>query len=1759
MKSTKFAHFLVAAALTLSVGSSPIVSADDTELYLGDLGGNVVRHNVLFVLDTSLSMRSNIAATGKSRIDTLREAMDSLIAGLDNVNVGIMRMNGTKDPEANSANLFCDADLIAAGGQKYGRTTGSPTWGHVCYMPTGGTVLFPVANLDAPLTDFGSEFSSEISSSIITSEDDATQTVAAANATTDAQVLEVAYQQCGTAPGDQVTIEVSIDADNEDDSEDTSDGDVFDNATIELANHPAGFIFEFDQTNGGVTIPALPAQAPIISANIEFTAQSAGDVDVNTSIYGELNPVPNDFGDGANNITSRARTSAIVSWPSVPAVVAEDTFTTPDISSIVQEIVDQPGWDTNGSNGGSTGQRDIMAILFEGDDGGISREVYARDSGSVKAAKLSVTYCANPVATKQRVGLRFQDMRIPQGATITGATIDFTAANPNLNQDGTAGTDNVIIYAEDTDNANDFSLSNPTINARSPTTASIDWTVDQMGTWVEGNSYSTPDLSAAVQEVTDRGGWCGGNSLAMILEGDTTNVMRAAQSFDAGAPPVLRVSYDETGISGSDTGCNVRTHSVPVAQSDHDARMETGGSDVVRIDLNGLPMGNSNEWMIGTIFKAPISPGSNVISARLVFTATGNANASGLSPLIVNAEASDDADAFTSSAGDLSAANRPRVTGTGIPVTLDVPAAASNTPFPVDGGELGFDVKPLVDQVIARPGWDYDNKIAFFVTNGATNIYRQAHARDANNGREARLVLEVQEDSASSTVKTVRERLFEINDTLKTSNLLGWTPSTETLLEAAYYWRSKPVRFGAQRGLARIPNAAAGTIGTANGIDYTQWTERTLTSHPDSHTGGTYTPAGCEFEYSSACQQDLLTNATYVSPFRTGLECSQNFMIFLTDGAPTFVNDVTEAEVVAEFPDISSCSTASSYNSKGAKGRCAREIIEELATKDQDPTLSGDQTVKTHTIAFNLTDNSAVTWLGQLATGGGGNFYTADTADSLIGVFDEIFAEILSVPRSFAAPSISANAFNRLFSRDEAYFGLFLPESDNRWSGNVKKYKLCVDTTLGGAGTCELGDILDANNASAITGDPAQFDSNAQSLWSAAPDGLRVEEGGAGGEITDFNQRTIFTDVALTAGTASLGTELSDTGFQIDASLWDATETEPTRNAVCPTPSTDTSTADGQDCENRMLWMLGKDVLDQDTDGSTTDTRWWFHDVLHSSPVTATYGKAGSDFIDKILVGTNEGGLHMINSVSGVEEWAFIPNSLMGDQIALFDDTGLHSYGMDSTPVLRVNDVNGNGEIDPGAGDFIHVFSAQRRGGSDIYALDITPSSTLTAVTDTIVPKFLWRIAGGVTGDFERMGLSFSVPTLATIGVPGGGGTTVPREVLIFGGGYDPALDSDTGTGEARLFGTAAGDPNLGNAIYVVDAATGARILWMSSSADSSNGDAIEVADMKYSIPSEIKVFDSDGDGYDDRFYVGDTAGQVWRVDLAGIDPSSTATKGNTVVGKLASISTAGGTPPVDERRFFYPPSVVQVLDTEYSNATNGEYDYILLGTGNRANPIDTGVKDRFYAFRDTNIGPMADAGGDNIADDYPRAILVANSNSGAIDHSDLVDVTNDFFGAVDGDVGYETALGWYLDLSVTGVADPTDPSAPPASDGLSSGQAGEKVLSAADVNNGILIFTTYVPADPDPLKPCEPVEGNGFAYNMDILTTKAAIDWDDSTTGYNGISGRSQKIGVGIPSGAIAVFTNEGVTVLIGTGDAAKNLGKIADTPRFNTYWNQK
>ena len=101
------------------------------------------------------------------------------------------------------------------------------------------------------------------------------------------------------------------------------------------------------------------------------------------------------------------------------------------------------------------------------------------------------------------------------------------------------------------------------------------------------------------------------------------------------------------------------------------------------------------------------------------------------------------------------------------------------------------------------------------------------------------------------------------------------------------------------------------------------------------------------------------------------------------------------------------------------------------------------------------------------------------------------------------------------------------------------------------------------------------------------------------------------------------------------------------------------------------------------------------------------------------------------------------PNAVLPVQQSLFDDSApAHTYGLDATPVIGISDVNRDGTIDP-ATDFVGAIIAQRRGGDNMYALDLTPTAILTATSSTLVPKFLWHISPAKAG-YSRLGQTWS-------------------------------------------------------------------------------------------------------------------------------------------------------------------------------------------------------------------------------------------------------------------------------------------------------------------------------------------------------------------------------------------------------------------------------
>jgi type IV pilus assembly protein PilY1 len=134
-------------------------------------------------------------------------------------------------------------------------------------------------------------------------------------------------------------------------------------------------------------------------------------------------------------------------------------------------------------------------------------------------------------------GLRFQNINIPYGATITSAYIQFKAYGA-LNNNGAAS---FTIAGEASDNAATYTTANSNISGRSYTTATAAWSPAD---WTDGTAYNTADLTAIVQEIVNRGGWLQGNAMAFKITG--TGFRRAyAQDYSGNESyaPMLYIKY----------------------------------------------------------------------------------------------------------------------------------------------------------------------------------------------------------------------------------------------------------------------------------------------------------------------------------------------------------------------------------------------------------------------------------------------------------------------------------------------------------------------------------------------------------------------------------------------------------------------------------------------------------------------------------------------------------------------------------------------------------------------------------------------------------------------------------------------------------------------------------------------------------------------------------------------------------------------------------------------------------------------------------------------------------------------------------------------------------------------------------------------------------------------------------------------------------------------------------------------------------------
>lgn len=586
----------------------------------------------------------------------------------------------------------------------------------------------------------------------------------------------------------------------------------------------------------------------------------------------------------------------------------------------------------------------------------------------------------------------------------------------------------------------------------------------------------------------------------------------------------------------------------------------------------------------------------------------------------------------------------------------------------------------------------------------------------------------------------------------------------------------------------------------------------------------------------------------------------------------------------------------------------------------------------------------------KAAVAGKGGWFSADNTSDIVNSVTN-FVNSIKVPIPAITTGTSAipqDVLNTSVIQPYAYFPQFEPkpsEDFRAWTGNLKKYK--VDGGL----------LKDKNNAMLFSS-AGVLDKTNEDLWTpnyedsitAAQQSLKS----LGGLLSRLNlkktgstlNRKVFTSNGATLETVD------------EAYIKQAPKTRGYYLGLL-----------GYDITNAQVQDLASN-FDLSSLPQTTNELRQIGAVMHSTPVlltqsgkivNSTTGNDTTNRDDYVLFGTTQGVLHVVKAgksdeitkvgnTAGQEVFAFVPQEMLAAQGKAFLDppqtvvegsttNGMNNlyYGVDGAWTAHTeyvyNNVDETFKVYETSSKYGKqwVYGGLRMGGRSYYALDLTKMAETTGNEPVVkfrINPVTNSVDGFTTPSTERtryealgkMGQSWSKPTIANVQWKG-----KRRLVMFVGGGYDPGYETFNYN---QTNGTGAG-------VYMFDADTG-EFLWSTYDAkDTAQGSTKTLIGdgdhLKYSVVSQIKVVDREGDGDVDHLYFGDLGGQVFRVDLDK-DHSSTGTSANYAkqITRIYNGNIANGYSP----RFYEMPSF-----TVY-NGTDGLFAVISIGSGNRSTPL---------------------------------------------------------------------------------------------------------------------------------------------------------------------------------------------------------------------------
>jgi type IV pilus assembly protein PilY1 len=522
-----------------------------------------------------------------------------------------------------------------------------------------------------------------------------------------------------------------------------------------------------------------------------------------------------------------------------------------------------------------------------------------------------------------------------------------------------------------------------------------------------------------------------------------------------------------------------------------------------------------------------------------------------------------------------------------------------------------------------------------------------------------------------------------------------------------------------------------------------------------------------------------------------------------------------------------------------------------------------------------------------------------------------------------------------------------------------------------------------------------------------------------------------------------------------------------------------------------LVSLLGSTASTIITNARTFLSTWKLGAIIHSAPEVVHYSSDQT----VIFVGANDGMLHCFDDNTGQEVWGFIPPG-QKNNLSYLGGTSRHYY-VDGSPVVTYGDTLMTGtQLYPPK----YMIFGERRGGNNYYVMDIS---------DYKIPKYRYSLPSTILGADETLGQSWGKPQVCIVSTKTktAGSNTIVDEtgltnVFLVPGGYDylnedkPCLGTTDCPASTDTYGKAIFASNIdaltaGSSLYNNDTSTPKALFKVTGKTTGIVGGSLtnSIVDVYGSTTLQT----STGKDITTRIYAGDLGGKVFAFadDLqikavSGVNTALVTAPDGTFPIKLCLFKAAG-------KKIFFAPKV--------SRLNNTFSEYVVFGTGDREHPNDTKVSNGIYVVRNTWV---------NTTLPYTE--------------SDLYDATNDV-NKLSVTEHASSKNGWFIKFP----------------------DSGEKIISAPIITNGVIYFTTYVPATTAAADPCagSGVTGTSYLYAIDLKTGVPVYD-----------PNKNNKVETSDRREMVAIMAQPTLTDNLISTPAAKEVPSKADSNYF--FWRQ-